>query len=206
MAGDPVPGDNDARERAAREGRGRLSSIDLLPEEAEEDVVWALEELRARRHHQSTILAEFNLRLADKGIAPISKSAWNRFAVRKAIQFRRLDEVQRISGELVGALGTDGPDQLTVAVAEMLKLAMFEKLEGGMVDTKSMMELGRALSSAVGAQKASAEHRRKLQDEMLAKVDRAIEKAGADGAAGAGADAQAVLKRIREDVYGIFSQ
>lgn len=186
-----------------QEGRGRLSSIDLLPDEAEEDVVWALEQLRERKHHQTSILTEFNLRLTDKGIEPISKSAWNRYAVRKAIQFRRLDEVQRISGELVGALGTEGPDQLTVAVAEMLKLAMFEKLEGGLVDTKSMMELGRALSSAVGAQKASAEHRRKLQDEMLAKVDRAIDKAGE---AGAGADAQAVLKRIRQDVYGIFSQ
>ena len=31
-----------------REGRGRLSSIDQLPDEAEPDILWALEELRKR--------------------------------------------------------------------------------------------------------------------------------------------------------------
>jgi hypothetical protein len=39
-----------------REGRGRLSTIDLLPEEAEEDVVWALEQLRERKLPQNVIL------------------------------------------------------------------------------------------------------------------------------------------------------
>ena len=52
-----------------REGRGRLSSIDLLPDEAEPEVVWALEQLRDRKLPQTAILAEFNERLADKGIA-----------------------------------------------------------------------------------------------------------------------------------------
>jgi len=145
---------------ARRDGRGRLSTIDLLPDEAEADVVWALEQLRANKLPQTAILIEFNERLADRGIEPISKSAWSRFAVRKAIQFRKLDEVQRMSAELVGSLGTEGPDQVTVAVAEMLKLAMFQQLEGD-ISTKGIMELSRALQSAVNAQKAAAEARRK---------------------------------------------
>lgn len=156
-----------------REGRGRLSSIDLLPDEAEPDVVWALEQLRERNLPQTAILVEFNERLADRGLEPISKSAWSRFAVRKAIQFRKLDEVQRMSSELVTSLGTDGPDQVTVAVAEMLKLAMFQMLEDGDVSTKGIMEMSRALQSAVNAQKGSAENRRKLEDEVEARMKKA---------------------------------
>jgi hypothetical protein len=186
-----------------REGRGRLSSIDMLPEEAEPDVVWALEQLRERSMPGNAILEEFNKRLADRGIGSVSKSAWSRYAVRKAIQFRKLDEVQRMSGELVASLGTDGPDQVTVAVAEMLKLAAFQRLEEGETSTKGIMELARALSSAVGAQKTSAEHRRKLEEDVRAKVDKAIDKAEA---ANDSPDAAAVLKRIREDVYGIFDR
>jgi hypothetical protein len=194
-------GGNSPAEQNRREGRGRLSSIDMLPDDAEPDVVWALEQLRERAMPQNAILDEFNKRLADRGIAKVSKSSWSRYAVRKAIQFRKLDEVQRMSAELVTSLGTGGPDQVTVAVAEMLKLAAFQRLEEGETSTKGIMELARALSSAVGAQKTSAEHRRRLEDEVRAKVDKAIDKAEASAE---GPDAQAVLKRIREDVYGIF--
>lgn len=161
-----------------REGRGHLSSIDMLPDEAEEDIVWALEQLRERSLPQNTILMEFNERLADKGIEPISKSAWGRYAVRKAIQFRKLDEVQRIGGELVRTMDAKEPDQVTVAVAELIKVAVFEVLEGGEVTTKGIMELSRALQSAVGAQKASAEYRERLEKEVAAKLAEAAKKVG----------------------------
>src|SRR3546814_13583166 len=85
---------------ADQEGRGRLSSIDLLPEEAEPDIVWASEQLRLREKPAKMILAEFNARLADRGIASISKSAWGRYSVRQALQFRTLAQVHHISGEL----------------------------------------------------------------------------------------------------------
>lgn len=187
----------------ARDGRGRLSSIEMLPEEAEPDIVWANDELRKREKPANVILAEFNARLADRGIGAISKSAWGRYSVRKAIQFRKHDEARRMSAELVAQLGTEGADEVTVMVAELLKVAMFEQLETGKLEAKNIMELARGLQSVVNAQKASADHRRKLKEDVLAKVDKAIDKAGAEGG---GADAQAVLKRIREDVYGIFQQ
>lgn len=187
-----------------RESRGKLSSIDLLPDDAEPDIVWANEQLRDRTMPSVAILAEFNSRLADRGIGPISKSAWGRYSVRKAIQFRKHDEARRMSAELVAQLGADGADEVTVMVAELIKVAMFEALEGGKLNSKNLMELARGLQAVVGAQKTSAEHRRKLQDDLLAKVDKAIEKAGEDS--GGGTDAQAVLKRIREDVYGIFDR
>ena len=166
-----------------REGRGRLSSIDLLPDDAEPDVIWALEKLRERKLPQTAILSEFNERLADRGILPVTKSAWSRFSVRKAVQFRKLDEVQRMSGELVASLGTDGPDQVTVAIAEMLKLAMFQQLEGD-ISTKGIMELSRALQSAVNAQKASADARRKLEVEVKDRMRQAAEAVAKVGTKG----------------------
>jgi len=186
-----------ARKPKRREGRGHLSSIDMLPDEAEEDIVWALEQLRERSLPQNTILMEFNERLADKGIEPISKSAWGRYAVRKAIQFRKLDEVQRIGGELVRTMDAKEPDQVTVAVAELIKVAVFEVLEGGEVTTKGIMELSRALQSAVGAQKASAEYRERLEKEVAAKLAKAADKVGVM-ARDAGLSAETVAKLRRE--------
>ncbi|MBD3746712.1 MAG: DUF3486 family protein [Sphingopyxis terrae] len=164
-----------------REGRGRLSSIDMLPEEAEPDIVWALDQLRAREKPSKMILAEFNSRLADRGIGAVSKSAWGRWSIRKAIQFRRLDEARHIASELVPSLGTDGPDHVTVMIAEMVKVSALELLEGGEVSSKGLMELSRAVSSAVAAQKVSAENRRKLEDEVeqrLAKAAAAVSDVG----------------------------
>jgi hypothetical protein len=197
--------------RSRRKGRGKLSSIEMLPEEADPDVAWALAQLREDKLPQTVILVGFNDRLVERGLRPISKGAWSRYAVRKAIQFRKMDEVQRISGDLVSQLGTDGPDQVTIMVAEMIKTAAYQMLEEGEVGSKEIMELSRALSAAVSAQKASAENRRKLEADLQARVDKALVAAGEamEGEAGDGAppglvDREALLQRIRQDVYGIF--
>lgn len=148
-----------------REGRGRLSSIDLLPDEAEPDLVWALEQLRERKLPQIEILAEFNARLAARGIEPVSKSAWSRYAVRKAIQFRSHDEARKMSAELVAQLGPEGADEVTIMVGEMLKLAMLTRLEDQELSEKGIQQLANALAQATKAQKDSTENRRKKEEE-----------------------------------------
>jgi hypothetical protein len=170
-------------ERDRRDGRGRLSSIDLLSEEADPDIAWANEQLRLREKPSNAILAEFNARLADRGIGPISKSSWGRYSVRKAIQFRKHDEARRMSAELVAQLGERGTDDVTVMVAELIKVAMFELLEGGELSSKAIMELARGLQSVVGAQKTSAEHRRKLEHEVQERLNKAADAISEMGAA-----------------------
>lgn len=183
-----------ADDQARQDGRGRLSSIDLLPDECEPDIIWALEQLRERTMPSKMILSEFNGRLADRGIAPISKSAWGRFSVRKAIQFRRLDETRRIASELAPSLGTDGADHVTMMIAEMVKVAAFQLLEGGDVSSKGLMELSRAVATSVGAQKTSAEHRRQLEAEVKVRLKEAADAVADMGAkAGVGPD---TLKKI----------
>jgi hypothetical protein len=180
-------------ETARQEGRGRLSSIDMLPEEAEPDIVWALEQLRLREMPSKMILGEFNARLADRGIGPVSKSAWGRFSVRKALQFRKLDEVHGIARELAATLGTDRADDVTIMIAEMVKVAAFQLLEGGEVSSKGLMELSRAVATSVGAQKTSAEHRRQLEGEIQQRLAKAAEAVAEVGAA-AGTAPEALQK------------
>ena len=188
-------------EAERREGRGRLSSIDMLPEEAEPEIIWALEQLRERTMPQTAILAEFNSRLTDRGCQGVSKSAFSRWGIRKAIQFRKLDEVRHITAEIVSDLGVDGADQVTVAVAEMLKVAIYELLEKGDPDPKSIMEMARALSSVVGAQKTSTEHRKRLEERANAQLEVAAEKVEKFvGEAGLSAERAA---QIRREVLGL---
>ena len=185
-----------------REGRGRLSSIDLLPEDAEAEIIWALEQLRERTMPQVAILDEFNGRLADRGIAKVSKSAFSRWSLRKAMQFRRLDDVRAITADIVAGIGTEGAEEVTIATAEMLKAAVFEQLEGTQ-DAKSLQALARALNAAVQAQRASADHRKKLEDRESAKVTEKVDQAvEAAREAGLGAD---VVAQIRRDVLGVRS-
>ncbi|MCK9549617.1 phage protein Gp27 family protein [Aquamicrobium sp.] len=186
-----------------RKGRGRLSSIDLLPEEAEPDVVWAAEELRQGKRLQIDILAEFNARLADRGIGPISPSAFGRYSVRKAEQFREMDEIRRISAELSSSLGTGGADELTLAVSAMVKKAAYKMLEGGKLDPKSVMELARAVQSAASAAKMSAEHRRRLEDEFRTRFEKAVDAVENDVAnAARPVDPAEVLRLIRKAYSG----
>lgn len=184
-----------ARQVKRKEGRGHLSSIDRLPDEAEGAIVWASECLRDRRLPSAVILSEFNERLADVGLPPVSKSAWGRYAVRKAIQFRRLDEIQRMGSELARTMDAKAPDQVTIAVAEMLKAAAFEILEEGQVSTAGIMQLSRALQSAVSAQKTSAEYRERLEKEVQARLSEAAAKVGKLSNKGVSAEAIAEINR-----------
>lgn len=174
-----------------RRGRGRLSSIDLLPSEADEAILWANDRLRERKLPQNLILAEFNEKLLDlnhqhqldPAIEPISKSAFNRYSVRKAITFRRLDEAQQVGAELVRTMDPSMPDDVTIAVAELIKATAFEILEGDTPSTKGLQELSRAVATAVQAQKSSAEYRERLEREVQDKLNEAAKKVGELGKA-----------------------
>jgi len=101
--------------------------------------------------------------------------------VRKAIQFRRLDEIQRMGGELARTMDAKAPDEVTVAVAELVKVAAFEILEEGEVSTSGLMQISRALQSAVAAQKTSAEYRERLEKEVQTRLAEAAKEAGEIG-------------------------
>ena len=172
-----------AEERAARAkesrptGRGRLSSLDQLPEDAQDDVVWAVGELNKREKSQAEILFALNDRLAAKGIDPISRSAFNRRSMKLATLSNRLNEARHIFAGLAPQFTADKVDEHTIVVGEFLKLLVFElaQAEGGEIGTKGTMELARAHLAVIQGQKISAERRVALQREFAAKAEKAID-------------------------------
>lgn len=162
--------------------RGRLSSLDLLPPAAEEDVQWAFAQLRERKQTQDDIRDQLNLRLKLKGLAEISKSAFNRAAIRTARMAHRLGEVREIAAVLGDKFEAGSSEELTVMVSETIKTVIFEMLEnaGTLRATPLMAEmvanLGSALKSVEGAKKVSAETKKLVRDNFQKQAEKAIEK------------------------------
>lgn len=180
------------------EKRQRLSSIDLLPECADADIVWVGKELRAAKRHKKDILAEFNARLADHGLAPISVGAFSRYSVEKAKRFRAIDQERRMSADLVESLGINGSDDMTVVIAETIKSMVSRMLGEDDIDSKTILELSRASEAAVKTMNLSALHREKLQkrnEEIKAKaIDHVAKAAGLSGER---------VKQLRRDFLGV---
>ena len=194
------------RKAAPRPSRGRLSSMDLVPEDAQEDILWAVGELNKRERQAEDIRLELNDRLAAKDVDPISKSAFGRKSVRLAAMSARLNEARHIFQGLAPQFTADKVDEHTVALGEFIKLLVFELVqeEGGAVGPKGAMELARAYLAAIQGQKLSADRRQKIEAEMKGRLMKAAESAvGEVAEAGKAIDGAAVLKRIRQDVYGI---
>ncbi|TFF20527.1 DUF3486 family protein [Jiella endophytica] len=167
----------------SRTSRGRLSSIDLLPPEADPIVQWAVEELQARERTQADILFEMNDRLEAIGCEAISSSAFNRYSTRLAATTRRLQETRDIAKAVTERLGPDRADDITIMLVEMIKSSVYSILETGNVDTQGVMFLANAVKSALAAQKVSADARRIAHSEMQKKLDeaaKAVEEVGGE--------------------------
>lgn len=125
MADPALPSDADRRD-----GRGRLSSIDMLPEECDEDIAWANAELRERKMPQTEILRQFNARLADKGQRGVSKGAFSRYSVRMAIETRKIDASRQITNAVLERLAPGERSDSMIAAVELLKHRIIEMVMG----------------------------------------------------------------------------
>ncbi len=168
--------------------RGRLSVIDQLPEWADEAKVWAFDQLKKRKKAQLDILDEFNKRLKaaafGQGITEppvISKSAFNRTALRVALLGRRLEETREIAAVLAPKFDQAGDDSVTLMLAETIKTLIAEMLgNAGTLDAdgataEMLMMTARALTAAEQAKRLSADGRRKVEAEYKSKATAAIE-------------------------------
>lgn len=191
----------------SRKGRGRLSSIDQLPEEADRLVADACQELRQRDRTQKDILADFNAKLLalgeqlDTEITPISATAFNRYSVRLARITRRVEQTREIATVLTKRLEPGTADDLTIAVTETIKTLVFELLEAGGeagLTMKAAKEAAEAVRAAAAAQKISTDRRAKVESEFSKRADAAIDKvAKAEGFS------QDTVRAIKANVLGL---
>lgn len=166
-------------------GRGRLTAIDLLPDECSEAIAWASEQLAARELTQEAIYAEFRTRLiAVQGEFGVdfdipSRSSFNRYSIGLAQMTRRLEQTREIAATISKRFDGTTSDELTLISAEAIKTLIFELLnsagEGG-ISPKGAMELANALRSAVAAQSVSTARKEALNKLHTAKTDAALKK------------------------------
>lgn len=114
--------------RRSHRGRGRLSTMDMLPDTAEEALIWAHNELRARRMPQVEILRRMNAMLADQGIPPISVGTFSRYSVRLAIHAHKLDAARAATSAVLERLPKGERDDTTLAAIELVKVRMIEMI------------------------------------------------------------------------------
>lgn len=194
---------------AGREGRGWLSSIEQLPEEAREDIVWAAEQLNARQRKQADILFELNDRLSMKGLGPLSKSAFNRYSLKRSMAATRVAEMRDVFAGLADQFTPERIDEGNLLIGEFIKMLILELTQDGTGSRtpKEAMELARAYASAVQGQKAAAERRAAAFETKRAALLNAVDAAaGAVEASNPGADLKAAIKRIRAEIYGIVDE
>lgn len=183
-------------------GRGRLTSIDLLPEECSEIIIWASQELTAHKRTQVDIYAEFKTKLiALQGETGIgfdipSFQSFHRLSVKLAAMTRRMEQTREIAAMLSERFDAGASDDLTLISAEAIKTLIFETLqkagEAGL-SPKGAMELANALRAAQAAQTVSTARRQKLEAMHEAKTVQALKKVAKE--AGLSKDTIAQLRR-----------
>lgn len=168
-------------------GRGRLSAIDLLPEECDAAVAWAAQELTRRERTQLGIYGEFREKLiavqgeTGAGFDVPSFSSFNRYSVKLANMARRIEETRNIATALSDRLDAAASDDLTVIAAEAIKTLIFEILQSagdGGLSTKGAQELANALRAAAAAQSVSTSRRQKVEAEFAEKVEEVVDTVG----------------------------
>ncbi|MGA8170927.1 MAG: phage protein Gp27 family protein [Methylocystis sp.] len=188
----------------AREGRGRLDSFDIMPEEGQEELRWAFEELNKPPpcRTQADILSELNGRLADKGLPLISKSAFNRKSVSTAMAARRINEMRAVFTGIAEHLTPENIDQSNVSLGEFIKTLIAEIVSHheGTLSAKEVKELAHAFALVIAGTKVSSTRRSHVEAEQDAR------KKAAD-AAGAVARKAGLTKdtvdRLKADILGI---
>lgn len=162
-----------------RKGRGYLSEIERLPEECDEDIAWANEELRKRELPQTEILRQFNARLADRGIKGISRSAFGRYSMRVANELRKMEASRQLLDLVQSRL--DDPSARSdslIAATELVKARLVELVTHSEGDPKLLINATLALSriSTTYAREAEIQRREKRDEIAEAERQAALEK------------------------------
>ncbi|MBN9243392.1 MAG: DUF3486 family protein [Mesorhizobium sp.] len=150
-----------------------LSSLDLLPEECQDDVVWALARLNERARSQSDILFELNDRLAVKGYGPISKSAFSRRSVRLKRRADRLAERDALYAGIADKITPEKMADQDRVLGELLK-ALIDEMIDDATTAEDVKELASAYRQTVSAQQVSANLKAKVLAEANKKLEQAV--------------------------------
>ena len=181
--------------RKKKTGRGRLSSIDLLPEDIKAQLNAAL---REKRLTQKQILDAVNPLLAERGKTPVSKSALGRYAMSVEEKGAMMREAREAAKALVGKFEEHSDSDIGRLLSEMIKTLTFERvMTGGDLDVPELNKLALIAQRMARTSKIDLERDKAVKQQMAEKAKERInelEKQGFD---------PSTLKASIEAVYGI---
>ncbi len=184
---------------ALRSPAGPRSTLAQLPDAVREEV--------SRRIHDGRTAAEVAAYLNERGHR-ISRSAVSRFRRNAMAALRRYREAEAVAAGWAREVGQEPRGAVGRLVIETLRVAAFVvamRTDGSGSDGPEAREIGilaRALRDLEAAGKIALE-----REALRAAIDRklaAAEAALAPGADGPAPDAADAIRRIREEVYGLF--
>lgn len=179
-----------------------LNSLDLLPEECQDDVVWALTELNRRERTQTDILFELNDRLEVKGQGPISKSAFSRRSVRLKRRADRISERNAIYAGIIDTITPESMAEQDIILGELLK-TLIDELIDEVRSPEDVKELASAYKQTIAAQHLSSSLKAKADVAAEKRLEKAVKTATDEvGKAGHKVDAAQVLDIIRKAYRG----
>lgn len=108
-----------------RKGRGRPSSIDLIPEDLR---VRLNQGLRDRRITQQQLLDSINTLLEQRGERSITRSALNRYSMQIEAKGAQMREAREAAEALCSGMDARGNGDLTQAVSELVRTLAFDHL------------------------------------------------------------------------------
>jgi Protein of unknown function (DUF3486) len=161
--------------------RGRLSSMDLLPEDAWPHVREALDALADRKLPQEKIRETFNAHLLALGYDPVSRSAFN----RKSLSLAKIGENIRQAREMAAIFAEkmdDMPDgDVGMLINEMVKVIIYNMTEDIAakdieVGAKLLKEVSLTLHRLEQAGNISVKRRREIELRASAKAADVVEK------------------------------
>jgi hypothetical protein len=192
----------------ASAGRGRLSSLELLPPEANPIVAWAALELADRERTQTDIYGEFvtrcqQLMAEHRGELEFSIpafSSFNRYSMRQARMSRRLDQTRDIVKVLSQKHDPQTADEVTIIAAEMIKAAVLYATGDGedVMDGKELKALAEALRAAQAAQNLSSTRKAKETEQLQARLGEAV-----DAVAKAKGLTAETAEQIKSEILGV---
>jgi hypothetical protein len=184
----------------ARKGRGWLSSIDLLPEEAQPAMAQAIHALTERKKTQLEILDELNAELAllDPPQGPISRSAFNRHSLVKAAAAQKLAQMTAAARAMAEVTKDREPGEILTAARELTASMILDTLLMQTVEGRepSPAEI-RTMSEAQERLAKTARHVAALDEDHRRRVTGTVGKA-LDTAVAAGRIDPAAAQRARE--------
>jgi uncharacterized NAD(P)/FAD-binding protein YdhS len=163
-----------------KDKRGRLSSFDLLPEDAHPHIREALDALAKRERTQEDIRNEFNLHLSALGYDPVSRSAFN----RRSLSLAKIGEEIRIAREMAAIFAEkldDMPEgDVGMLIGETLKVIIYNMSQdiAGRdleVSAKMIKELSLSLQRLEAAGTMSVKRRRQIEERVQKDATEVIE-------------------------------